>query len=73
MPNNTHALILNKYPVELGHMLLIADKWIPQTSWLNIDDWNAILSVNNDTDGLWFYNSGSIAGASQPHKHIQLL
>ena len=29
--------------------------------------------VNNDTSGLWFFNSSPIAGASQPHRHFQLL
>ena len=29
--------------------------------------------VNKDTSGLWFFNSSPIAGASQPHRHFQLL
>ena len=29
--------------------------------------------VNKDTSGLWFFNSSPEAGASQPHRHIQLL
>jgi len=68
-----HQLILNKYPVQIGHILLITNKWMPQNGWLDINDWDAIKFVNNDTSGLWFFNSGPLAGASQPHRHIQLL
>ena len=70
---NKHVLILNKYPVQYGHMLLITSNWSPQSSWLNHSDWNAVSNVENNTSGLWFFNSGPKAGASQGHKHIQLL
>ncbi len=68
-----HQLILNKYPVQIGHILLITNKWMPQNGWLELSDWDAIKTVNNDTSGLWFFNSCPLAGASQPHRHIQLL
>ena len=68
-----HHLILNKYPVQKGHILLITNEWKPQEGWLEVDDWSAIQTVNKDTSGLWFFNSGPLAGASQPHRHIQLL
>jgi len=70
---NDHHLILNKYPVQLGHILLITNKWKEQNGWLELKDWEAIKTVNKDTTGLWFFNSGPLAGASQPHRHIQLL
>ena len=70
---NHHQLILNKYPVQKGHILLITNKWKPQNGWLDINDWRAIQQVNKDTSGLWFFNSSPIAGASQPHRHFQLL
>jgi ATP adenylyltransferase len=68
-----HVLILNKYPVQLGHMLLISQSWQPQMGWLSLMDWTAVCQVNQDTGGLWFFNSGPHAGASQPHRHLQLL
>ncbi len=71
--NEKHTLILNKYPVQIGHMLLITNNWYPQNGWLTLDDFDAILSVDNDTTGLWFFNSSKDAGASQPHRHFQLL
>tara|TARA_Y100001968_G_C19339016_1_gene708444 strand:- start:16 stop:852 length:837 start_codon:yes stop_codon:yes gene_type:complete len=71
--NDKHTLILNKYPVQKGHLLLITNTWTAQNRWLNIDDFKAIVSVDNDTTGLWFFNSSREAGASQPHRHFQLL
>ena len=68
-----HTLILNKYPVQVGHMLLITNNWAPQQGWLSLEDWKALEHVDQDTCGLWFFNSGPSAGASQPHRHIQLL
>lgn len=68
-----HVLILNKYPVQTGHMLLITRQWAPQVHWLTLDDWSALVQVDRDTSGLWFFNSGPKAGASQPHRHLQLL
>jgi len=70
---NDHQLILNKYPVQLGHILLITNVWKEQNGWIDIKDWEAVKEVNKDTTGLWFFNSGPLAGASQPHRHIQLL
>ena len=71
--NDNHTLILNKYPVQLGHMLLITNSWKPQNGWLSEDDFEAIQNVDNDTTGLWFFNSSKESGASQPHRHFQLL
>ena len=47
--------------------------WQPQSGWLNDLDWQAVAGVAADTGGLWFFNSGATAGASQPHRHLQLL
>ncbi len=71
--NKTHGLILNKYPVQKGHMLLISKSWKPQSGWLDIEDFSSLIKVNNDSTGLWFFNSSPESGASQPHRHIQLL
>ena len=68
-----HILILNKYPVQIGHLLLITREWAPQLGWLNHQDWTAVSAVNDQIQGLWFFNCGPVAGASQPHRHLQLL
>lgn len=68
-----HVLLLNKYPVQPGHLLVITDHWQPQHGWLDRRDWQAVARVSADTGGLWFFNSCAAAGASQQHRHLQLL
>jgi ATP adenylyltransferase len=69
----SHVLLLNKYPVQACHLLVISRGWQPQSGWLDATDWTSVASVGADTGGLWFFNSGATAGASQPHRHLQLL
>ncbi len=69
----SHVVLLNKYPVQQGHLLVIPTTWKPQSGWLELADWQALLAVHADTQGLWFFNSCPAAGASQPHRHLQLL
>ena len=68
-----HVLLLNKYPVQECHLLLISREWRPQRGWLEDADWQAVGMLAADTGGLWFFNSDARAGASQPHRHLQLL
>ena len=70
---DSHVLLLNKYPVQFCHLLVITRQWQPQTGWLDPADWRTVAAVAADTGGLWFFNSGATAGASQPHRHLQLL
>jgi ATP adenylyltransferase len=68
-----HVVLLNKYPVQAGHLLLISATWQPQSGWLSADDWRGVAHLAGDTGGLWFFNSCAASGASQPHRHLQLL
>lgn len=68
-----HVVLLNKYPVQPGHLLLISRGWQPQAGWLTSVDWSAVAVLAEDCAGLWFFNSCAAAGASQPHRHLQLL
>ena len=68
-----HVLLLNKFPVQRAHLLVITQQWQPQSGWLGPRDWEAVAMVSADTGGLWFFNSCATAGASQPHRHLQLL
>ena len=61
-----HVVLLNKYPVQAGHLLLITASWQPQSGWLSGDDWRAVAHLAGDTGGLWFFNSCAASGASQP-------
>jgi len=68
-----HVVLLNKYPVQAGHLLLVTDSWQPQSGWLSASDWRGVALLASDTGGLWFFNSCAASGASQPHRHLQLL
>ena len=70
---DTHLVLLNKFPVQRGHLLLITQRWQPQAGWLEAEDWQALSAVEEQVTGLWFFNSCAAAGASQPHRHLQLL
>ncbi len=68
-----HAILLNKYNVLPGHILIVTRHFEPQTHLLTHSDMAALLRVLGQIDGLGFYNGGAEAGASQPHKHLQVV
>ncbi|MFZ9620894.1 MAG: ATP adenylyltransferase [Prochlorococcaceae cyanobacterium] len=72
-PGPDHTLILNKFPVQRAHLLLISQSWQPQSGWLRRSDWQTLSAIEQRCPGLWFFNSCAAAGASQPHRHLQLL
>jgi len=69
----SHNLLLNKYSLLPLHGLITSQTFVEQSSLLNLADFNAIASVLDQVDGLIFYNSGPLAGASQAHRHFQLV
>ncbi|MER3495301.1 MAG: phosphorylase [Mastigocladus sp. ERB_26_2] len=71
--SDTHVCILNKYNVAKYHLLLITRAFEEQESLLTLADFAAMWACMAQFDGLTFYNSGKIAGASQRHKHLQLV
>lgn len=66
-----HLAVLNKYPVIERHLLIVTRAFEAQTTPLNRADFHALARVMGAHGGLGFYNGGTIAGASQPHKHLQ--
>jgi sulfate adenylyltransferase (ADP) / ATP adenylyltransferase len=71
--SDTHVCILNKFNIVDHHLLIITRDFEPQESLLTVNDFIAMHACLADFDGLAFYNSGLIAGASQKHKHLQML
>ncbi len=69
----THVCLLNKYNVVDHHLLVITRQFEHQESPLNTSDFYAMWRCMREYDSLGFYNSGVIAGASQPHKHLQVV
>ena len=69
----THIALLNKYNVVEHHLLLVTRTFEDQRCQLTQKDCEALLIGLTEIDGLAFYNAGPEAGASQSHKHLQLL
>ncbi len=69
----THACVLNKYNVIDHHLLFVTRFFEEQDLPLTRNDLGVMLLALAEVDGLAFYNSGRIAGASQAHRHVQLV
>ena len=69
----THLCLLNKFNVVNHHLLIVTRDFEYQENWLNLADFQALWVCMQEIDGLAFYNGGKIAGASQRHKHLQLI
>ncbi|MEH6579619.1 MAG: DUF4922 domain-containing protein [Amphritea sp.] len=68
-----HICLLNKFNVVDHHLLIITREFEPQTNLICQQDFAALALCLQQIDGLGFYNGGTEAGASQPHKHLQLI
>ena len=71
--SDSHVCLLNKFNVVDHHFLIVTQRFESQLDWLNLADFEALYRCLNDVAGLFFYNGGSAAGASQPHKHLQIV
>ena len=69
----SHYLLLNKFPVLAGHVLLVTRRFERQERLLTLEDFGALTACMSEIDCLGFYNGGVEAGASQPRKHLQLV
>lgn len=69
----THSAVLNKFNVIDRHLLIVTKEFEAQEMLLTEADFAALLLCMDEYDGLGFYNGGVEAGASQPHKHLQLV
>jgi len=69
----THVALLNKFNVVDHHLLIVTRRFEDQQALLTDEDCEALLICLAEVDGLAFYNAGPAAGASQPHKHLQLI
>ncbi len=69
----SHLAVLNKFNVIDHHVLLVTRKFVPQDAPLDLADAEALARAMAGSDCLGFYNGGTVGGASQPHKHLQLI
>jgi sulfate adenylyltransferase (ADP) / ATP adenylyltransferase len=71
--SDTHVCILNKYNVVELHLLIVTRQFAHQESPIDPRDFHALWRCLNEYDSLGFYNSGAMSGASQSHKHLQVV
>jgi len=71
--SRTHIAVLNKFNVLKHHLLIITMQYEEQEQLLTCNDFEALWLCMAEFDGLAFYNGGKIGGASQGHKHIQIV
>lgn len=69
----THVCLLNKFSVLEHHVLLVTRRFEDQEDPLGVSDFEALWRCMAEFDALGFYNSSPAAGASQPHKHLQMV
>jgi len=71
--SDTHIALLNKYNVVDHHLLIVTRHFEDQEILLTISDFEALWVCMAEYKGLGFYNGGEAAGASQRHKHLQMV
>jgi len=71
--SESHVCLLNKFNVLDHHLLLVTRAFESQESLLTVADFEALAVCLAEFDAFAFYNAGAAAGASQPHKHLQLV
>src|SRR5205814_5139886 len=69
----THRALLNKFSVLREHLLVVTRDYEDQRELLGERDFEALAICMQDAEVLGFYNGGTEAGASQSHKHLQLV
>ncbi len=71
--SSTHVCLLNKFNVVERHLLIVTRAFEDQETPLTPLDFEALWTCLAEAEGLGFYNSGAVAGASQRHRHLQLV
>jgi ATP adenylyltransferase len=71
--STTHYCVLNKFNVVEHHLLIVTREFEEQEGLLTLHDFEALWTCMAEYEALGFYNSGQAAGASQPHKHLQMV
>lgn len=69
----THFAVLNKFNVLDHHLLVVTRQFEEQREPLNAADFDALWNCLTDFPALGFYNGGEASGASQRHKHLQVI
>ncbi|KAG0254585.1 bifunctional AP-4-A phosphorylase/ADP sulfurylase [Actinomortierella ambigua] len=72
-----HKILLNKFCIVPEHFLIVTKEFRPQTQPLSPQDlltaWRSLKALPAHPESIVFFNCGTKAGASQPHKHLQVI
>jgi ATP adenylyltransferase len=68
-----HVAVLNKFNVVEDHLLIVTRVFAEQEALLDDADLAALAFALGEYPALGFYNGGTVAGASQRHKHLQVV
>jgi ATP adenylyltransferase len=71
--SDSHICLLNKFNVVDHHILIVTRDFEEQKALLNEQDFEALWACMMEFNGFAFYNGGETAGASQGHKHLQMV
>uniref|UniRef100_K3WRM4 Uncharacterized protein n=1 Tax=Globisporangium ultimum (strain ATCC 200006 / CBS 805.95 / DAOM BR144) TaxID=431595 RepID=K3WRM4_GLOUD len=71
--HDTHNVVLNKFNVVDEHVVLPTIEFEAQETPLSKADFRAMWTAMGALDAFAFFNCGYESGASQPHKHMQLI
>ncbi len=71
--SDTHIAVLNKFNVVENHLLIVTRHFEDQEMLLTVPDLEALWACLAEFESLGFYNGGAAGGASQRHKHLQLV
>jgi len=71
--SDTHSCVLNKFPILPRHALVVTRAFEEQEAYLGEADFEALAACLAEGPAFVAYNSGPGAGASQRHKHLQLV
>ncbi|KAJ4460250.1 putative Ap4A phosphorylase II [Paratrimastix pyriformis] len=70
---DSHIFVLNKFSLVPNHLLIVTREAEQQKCHLSLRDFEAAHLAMTSLPGLLFYNCGPNSGASQIHKHMQLI
>jgi ATP adenylyltransferase len=71
--SDTHYCVLNKFPILPRHALVVTRAFEEQEAYLGEADFEALAACLAEGPAFVAYNAGPGAGASQRHKHLQLV
>ncbi|MCW8884130.1 MAG: DUF4922 domain-containing protein [Motiliproteus sp.] len=71
--SENRLVLLNKFNVVDHHALIVSKTFEHQQMPLTLEDFQVLVKTMAEFPALGFYNGGKAAGASQSHRHLQLV